>query len=59
MKRIAFILLRNPLSLMGLILVALVVLAALLADFITPFPADVGAVYIAPNITFDFTEVSQ
>jgi peptide/nickel transport system permease protein len=44
MKRIVFILLRNPLSLMGLILVALVVLAALLADFITPFPADVGAV---------------
>ncbi|MBX9454627.1 MAG: ABC transporter permease [Rhizobium sp.] len=38
------ILVRNPLSLIGLILVALVVLSALLADFITPFPEHVGAV---------------
>lgn len=38
------ILTRNPLSLIGLILVAVVVLSALLADFITPFPEHVGAV---------------
>lgn len=38
------ILTRNPLSLVGLILVAIVVLSALLADFITPFPEHVGAV---------------
>ena len=38
------ILIRNPLSLIGLILVAIVVLSALLADFITPFPEHVGAV---------------
>jgi peptide/nickel transport system permease protein len=38
------ILTRNPLSLIGLILVALVVLSALFADFITPFPKHVGSV---------------
>jgi peptide/nickel transport system permease protein len=38
------ILTRNPLSLVGLILVAIVVLSALLADFITPFPEHVGSV---------------
>jgi peptide/nickel transport system permease protein len=38
------ILARNPLSLIGLVLVATVVLSALLADFITPFPEHVGAV---------------
>jgi len=38
------ILARNPLSLIGLVLVAIVVLSALLADFITPFPAHAGAV---------------
>ncbi|MGV3553577.1 ABC transporter permease [Rhizobium sp.] len=38
------ILARNPLSLIGLVLVAIVVLSALLADFITPFPDHVGAV---------------
>ena len=38
------ILARNLLSLIGLVLVAIVVLSALLADFITPFPAHVGAV---------------
>lgn len=38
------ILARNPLSLIGLVLVAVVVLSALLADFITPFPEHVGAV---------------
>lgn len=38
------ILTRNPLSLIGLILVAIVVLSALLADFITPFPEHVGSV---------------
>lgn len=43
MRRALFILLRNPLSLVGLILVAVVVLSALSADFITPFPADRGA----------------
>jgi peptide/nickel transport system permease protein len=43
MKTLA-ILTRNPLSLIGLILVAAVVLSALLADFITPFPEHVGSV---------------
>ncbi|MDM9623235.1 D-ala-D-ala transporter subunit [Rhizobium sp. AC44/96] len=38
------ILARNPLSLIGLVLVAIVVLSALFADFITPFPTHVGAV---------------
>jgi peptide/nickel transport system permease protein len=38
------ILARNPLSLIGLVLVAIVVLSALLADFITPFPDHAGAV---------------
>ena len=38
------ILARNPLSLIGLVLVALVVLSALFADFITPFPDHAGAV---------------
>ncbi len=44
MKKTLVILTRNPLSLLGLILVGIVVLSALLADFITPFPAHVGAV---------------
>lgn len=38
------ILVRNPLSLIGLVLVAIVVLSAIFADFITPFPEHVGAV---------------
>ena len=38
------ILARNPLSLIGLVLVAIVVLSAIFADFITPFPEHVGAV---------------
>ena len=44
MKKTLVILTRNPLSLLGLVLVGIVVLSALLADFITPFPAHVGAV---------------
>ena len=44
MKKTLVILTRNPLSLIGLVLVTLVVLSALLADLITPFPAHVGAV---------------
>lgn len=44
MKRTLSILLRNPLSLLGLFLIAMVVLAAIFADFITPFPEHVGAV---------------
>ncbi len=44
MKRTIAILLRNPLSLLGVILVAIVVLSALFADFITPFPEHRGAV---------------
>ncbi len=43
MRRMLFILLGNPLSLLGLFLVAVVVLSALSADLITPFPADRGA----------------
>lgn len=44
MKRTLVILVRNPLSLLGVILVALVVLAAVFADFIAPFPDHRGAV---------------
>ena len=44
MKRVVGILLLNPLSLLGLILVALVVLSAVFADFVAPFPAHRGAV---------------
>jgi peptide/nickel transport system permease protein len=44
MKKTLVILARNPLSLFGMILVAIVVLSAVLADFITPFPTHVGAV---------------
>lgn len=55
MTRVLFILLRNPLSCLGLVLVLTVFLAALLADVITPFPDHVGAVVdfanfnMAPN----------
>ncbi len=44
MKRAVTILLRNPLSLVGLILVSFVVLTALLADYIAPYPEHAGAV---------------
>ncbi|AUM74632.1 ABC transporter permease [Paracoccus jeotgali] len=44
MKRTLVILLRNPLSALGVALVAIVVLSALLADFIVPFPEHKGAV---------------
>ncbi len=44
MKRTLFILLRNPLSALGLFLVALVVLSAVFADVIAPFPTHAGAV---------------
>lgn len=44
MKRTFAILLRNPLSLLGLILVALVVVLAVFADFIAPFPEHRGAI---------------
>lgn len=44
MKRVTAILLANPLSLVGVILVGLVVLAAVLAPLIAPFPDHRGAV---------------
>ncbi len=44
MKRTLVILLRNPLSAFGVLLVATVVLSALLADVIVPFPEHRGAV---------------
>lgn len=44
MKKTLIILTRNPLSLIGLILVGIVLFAAIFADLITPFPAHVGAV---------------
>lgn len=44
MKRTIAILLQNPLSLLGVILVATVVLSAVFADFIAPFPEHRGAV---------------
>ena len=50
MRRTLAILLRNPLSLLGLALIALVVLSAIFADFITPFPTHAGAVVeLAPT----------
>ena len=44
MKRLVMILLRNPLSLLGVVLVVTVVLAALFADVLAPFPEHKGAV---------------
>ena len=44
MKRTLAILVSNPLSLLGLILVSIVVLSALFADFLAPFPEHRGAV---------------
>ena len=44
MSRILMILLRNPLSLFGVLLVTLVVILAIFADFIAPFPSHRGAV---------------
>jgi peptide/nickel transport system permease protein len=44
MKRVLAILIANPLSLLGVILVAIIVLSAIFGDFITPFPSHVGAV---------------
>ena len=44
MRRVFAILVANPLSLLGLVLVAIVVFSAVFADFITPFPSHVGAV---------------
>ena len=52
MKKTLVILTGNPLSLIGLILVAIVVFSAVFADFITPFPEHVGAVV-------DFTNFNQ
>ena len=52
MSRTLYILLRNPLSLVGIVLIGLVVFAAVFADFITPFPEHVGAVV-------DFTNFNQ
>jgi peptide/nickel transport system permease protein len=44
MKRTLTILLRNPLSLFGVILISIVVFLAIFADFIAPFPEHRGAV---------------
>ena len=44
MSKTLFVLMRNPLSLIGLMLVALVVFSAVFADFIVPFPEHQGAV---------------
>lgn len=44
MKRALYILLRNPLSQLGLALIVIVVFSAVFADLITPFPEHVGAV---------------
>ena len=44
MKRTIAILLANPLSLLGVVLVSIVVLSAIFADFIVPFPEHRGAV---------------
>lgn len=44
MQRTLYILLRNPMSLLGLVLVFVVVFGAIFADFLAPFPAHRGAV---------------
>ncbi len=44
MQRTAKIILSKPLSVVGVILIALVIISALLADFITPFPSHRGTV---------------
>jgi peptide/nickel transport system permease protein len=44
MKRTFIVLVQNPLSLIGLLLVTMVVLSAIFADFITPFPSHAGPV---------------
>lgn len=44
MKRITSILISNPLSLLGVLLVTLVIVLAVFADFIAPFPEHRGAV---------------
>ena len=44
MKRTLAILLANPLSLLGVVLVSVVILSAVFADFIAPFPEHRGAV---------------
>lgn len=44
MKRTLHILLSNPLSLIGLVLVGVVILTAALADLIAPYPSHAGAV---------------
>jgi peptide/nickel transport system permease protein len=44
MRRILYILAANPLTLVGVALVTVVVLAALLADVIAPYPGHAGAV---------------
>ena len=44
MRRALYILLRNPLSVLGIILIALVLIMALFADWIAPFPSHAGAV---------------
>jgi len=44
MQRTLYILLRNPMSMLGLLLVFIVVFSAIFADFIAPFPEHRGAV---------------
>ncbi|GAB5426934.1 MAG: ABC transporter permease [Devosia indica] len=44
MKRTASILFSNPLSIIGILLVGVVVVSALFAEFLAPFPEHVGAV---------------
>jgi peptide/nickel transport system permease protein len=44
MRRTLYFLLRNPLSALALALISIVILSAILADFIVPFPTHVGAV---------------
>jgi peptide/nickel transport system permease protein len=44
MRRTLYILLRNPMSMLGLLLVFIVVFSAIFADFIAPFPEHRGAV---------------
>ena len=44
MRRTLYVLFRNPLSILGIVLIALVVVCAVFADFIAPFPSHVGAV---------------
>ena len=58
MRRVMAILTSNPLSILGLVLVGLVVLSAVFADFIAPFPSHRGAVVDFANFRLLYADRS-